>query len=263
MPMPHRRCRRRDARFIKEDPVMNQVSLLTSHLRHPLQLASALVAALTLVATPPATAGTTTFLDGTFMPADWEQVIIIYVGNGGVVQSSQVTTGGNPDAYQLVHNDLRPAPPGGTTAIYAFHRRVGATFDPSAQGVLLAIDWQVDFRMTAPWFPGAAMAFGPALRQGGIIYYRYQAKSNTTWETYSATGLTAADFVPYGGTSHPDFSPLGGPIEFGYFTANGTTDSYAGSINEAGFDNWSMTLSFDETVPVRPETWSKIKALYR
>jgi len=242
---------------------MRKTSILTANLRYSLQLASVLVVAVMLGATTPAIAGTVAFLDGTFVPSDWELIHITDVMSGAFAQASQVTTGGNPDAYRLVHHELPPAPPGGSIAVYAFHGKVDATFDPSTQGTLLAIDWQMDFRETAPPFPGAAMAFGPALRQGGIVYFRYQAQSDTAWQTYSATGLTAADFVPYGGTSHPDFATSGGIIEFGFFTANGSTDSYAGSINEAGFDNWSMTLSFDETVSVDQETWSSIKSLYR
>jgi hypothetical protein len=104
---------------------------------------------------------------------------------------------------------------------------------------------------------------GRPLDQGGIIYYCQQAQSNTTWQTYGAIGLTAVNFLPYGGTSHPDFSTAGGLIESGFSTANGTTDTNAGLINEAGFDNWSMTLSFDEAMPVHSETWGAIKSLFR
>ncbi len=72
-----------------------------------------------------------------------------------------------------------------------------------------------------------------------------------TWTPHVLNGLTSADFglvnvtptTVVDSTQHPDFTASGGPIQFGFFRANGTGLNGEGYTLAAGIDNWQITLA--------------------
>ena len=87
-----------------------------------------------------------------------------------------------------------------------------------------------------------AVGFGLLALQNGSYYIPNVADYPTAnqWVSFAHTGLTASDFSLIGGSSHPDFSASGSPIEFGYYTSNGT--GFGTGHTDSGIDNYSASI---------------------
>ena len=183
-----------------------------------------------LIATS-ARAGTLTFTDGSFNPADWS----VTVRGSGTTTASQIPTGGNPDAFRQITNNV-------TSMMWGYHMNNGAVYNPSAQGAITSIDYAEDAIVIAG---SGNLGSGPAVMQGGKLFIKPDSFGQTTWTHKTLTGLHGDSFFdPEGGPGpfQPNFSATGGPITFGFWRGN-ADGPYSMTT---GIDNWSMTLN---TVP--------------
>lgn len=212
---------------------------------------------------PRSLAVVTVYSDSTFASADWETLDMANLCEGGSVTAWQVVEGGNPGAFRYVSHSISAPISSCPSVAWRFHRCTGATFDAGRQGAILSLDWSCDFREIVPFGPGAKMDFGPAIRQDGQIFYVPLWGANTSWESRGMTGLTPFSFSPLTGTGWPNFTVSGGPIELGFWSGN--SNLIPGMIfrNEAGFDNWRVTLHLDASITAGRGSWGQLKTLYR
>ncbi|MEZ5966189.1 MAG: hypothetical protein R3F56_20295 [Planctomycetota bacterium] len=191
--------------------------------------------------------GAVVFSDDQLQAADWTVVRSI-TGAGGTISVVDHGTGGNPGAYREVvhvHNGSTTSNP---SQLWGFHFRNGAVYDPAAHGRLGQVDFRIDSRLFAV-IGLDGFAIGPAILQNGRVYAaRTAITPEPSWTVKSATGLTESSFrywdssVGNWGTGSPDFSPIGAPMQVGFFAA--TTHTTAGSqLRNVGLDNWRLVLT--------------------
>ena len=73
----------------------------------------------------------------------------------------------------------------------------------------------------------------------------------TGWTTAAINGLDASDFALIDmsqpdyidASAHPDFSLAADPINFGFLTANNQTVGYNAYVEDAGYDNFQVTIA--------------------
>lgn len=205
---------------------------------------------------------TVTFQDGDFPNANWTTSVEVLNG-GGSVNAFQVASGGTPGSFRRIENTLNSAiGTGVANSVFGFHRLAGAVFDPATGGAIVSLAYAEDSQRIS----GGVQACGLALRQGGVVYYGPGFLTPTafgTWVTTTQSGLTAAQFDALApGVQVPDFSPSGGPIEFGFYRSNSTSVGGGGGTTYGGIDNWQVILTIDAAVPVSGGTWGQVKALY-
>ena len=204
-----------------------------------------IVTAVLFTATLPARA-TVEFYDGTFNLDDW-QTADYYWGNGGSITLTQINSGGNPGQFLEIDHFLQS---GATNSVvYGLHTRNGATYTPSVQGEITAVDFSINYQNLQTTGMGQGFAF--ALRQDGNIYHVFQSLSGTVpgWQQDMHLGLQETSFglmTPIETTFiidfnyHPDFSPTGSQIEFGLATWNASGSTSLTEI--VGYDNWTVTV---------------------
>ncbi|MDH3592993.1 MAG: hypothetical protein OER88_13995, partial [Planctomycetota bacterium] len=205
------------------------------HLHKPLLIATALV----LLASS-ARAEDQTFSDGEFFIVDWTQAILINPSGTFTFTTERRATGGNPGAFRRITHDRV----GGSGSSSVAHFRVGMVFDPSTDGAIETVDWQLEARVGAATSGG--VGYGPLIRQGGLRFYAIGdvILTGTGWRPAIEFGLTANDFIADDGSAaKPDFSTSGGPIEFGFFSTNGAGN--AGFSSASSVDNWNVTVHCD------------------
>lgn len=198
---------------------------------------------------------TVTFHDDTFNSADWE-LIPFFWGTGGSIEVAQVQSGGNPGSYRWVKDTVNTALPGNESGAAGFHRRVGASYDPSRQGPITAIAYAEDSILLSG-FPGSeGQATGPALRQSGRVFIGQELTTpERSWTSRSRAGFVESDFILLADTGidltvHPDFSAAGSLIEFGFYRANSTPIGGTGYAIVGGIDNWSITVTSSACSPL-------------
>lgn len=218
----------------------------------------------------PSWAGAVTFQDSEFLDQDWT-VVELYYGTGGSWSASHSATGGNPDAYRIV-NTVVNAAGSENSAVWSFHFRTGAGYDPAASGPIASLDYAESAICSGPG-GAAGQATGPAIRQAGDIYYAQGIGTGNlgVWVEIEWLGVEATDFARVDGsgvhdTQHPDFSAGGAPLEFGFVRANSQAPGFGGYAKMGGIDNWSVTIVPDPAVSAGQDlpvsTWAQIKALY-
>jgi hypothetical protein len=203
----------------------------------------------------------TMFTDGTFdLATNYTQTMFTNntAAAGSTFSVTQSTTAGNPPPSLDFHVDW--------TVNTTFTIDVGLinsnfTYNP-ASGLISTIDFSLDKNVT---FTSGTVVFmnataTPLLEQNGKFYVDTitgPAFTSGTWQTVSATGLTASNFSLYDfntntvdSTMHPDFSAAGGVIDFGLRTGLGHTNT----LGTGSFDALSDNLSF--TITSVPETSS-------
>lgn len=176
-----------------------------------------------------------TFTDSQFLNANWtaSKVYDSTPGASATFSAFHNGSGGNPSDYRhTIHNYAS-----GQMAIYHENNLASCNIVPS--NPITTIDYSFDSKVFSVGASGA-VAYGLALRQGSNIYIHYNIVLPGPWSTFSFTGLTAANFTALVGAGTPNFS-LAGPMEFGYFTANGT--SGGATFSESGIDNWRVTAN--------------------
>lgn len=191
--------------------------------------------------------------DATFLDANWV-LTVATAGNGGSVAAAQVASGGNPGAFRNVTDTLNAAPAGSQTIVLSTSIFTPFTYTPSLSGAITSIAYIEDAACTGGCF-GQGQSTGPALSQGGNLYILSSSTvitgAGTTFANHALNGLTASDFglvnvtptTLFDNTQHPNFSSSGGPIQFGFFRANGTGVDGGGYTLSAGIDNWQVTIA--------------------
>lgn len=224
----------------------------------PLTLISGVLASVLWLGS--ASAASIVYTDSVFLDSDWELINATF-GLGGTSSATQVSAGGFPGEYREITTSVNTAADSTSAAIWGFHRNIGATYDPSSQGAIYQIDYSEDALLISGF--GEGQATGPALRQGGLIYFASALISpDFDWIHKELFGLSALAFrLLTDGSQYPDFSATGDIIELGFFRANSTRGSSYTILG--GIDNWSFTIhtgndtgnETNDTIPASvPET---------
>jgi hypothetical protein len=191
----------------------------------------ALGAAITLCAAD------TNFSDGTFNDAAWTSSKVLDTTAGGATFSSaQVATGGNPGSFN------RTDQASGNGTIYIAHLRNSFTYNPSTQGAIETLEYTYDSTEVSPPTPESAAGWVVLLVYQDDTYYATNIFDKVVpgkWFHFVRPGFTASSFrAVQDSAKHPDFSSTGGPIQFGFYTANLDT----GGTTHIGVDNFSVTV---------------------
>lgn len=188
-----------------------------------------------------------TFFDGIFNNPDWT---LIQLNNANAAGSStaglQFLTGGNPNEFRRIRNQLTVSSPTGT--LHGFHMNITAFYDPSNQGAITSIDYSED-SINYVNQPGNGQGSGLAILQNGRFYRTSAAlvmpySSYSTWQPNAMSGLTPSSFWEVDAFGNllgntPDFSASGSIMQLGFWRGN----SNNGSINtECGIDNWNVVI---------------------
>lgn len=177
--------------------------------------------------------------DGTFSDSSWILVPRTYGPNGGSGSGSQVLVGGAGDdgPARFTANSAGPSSSGSYNAsIYT-----GFTYSPAASGSLTDLSISIDAR-----YMNGLSALGAVVEQGGLIWMIGYAINTPTWQTYSFTPASDDWFLinPNGSElgPGPDLSTSGGPMRFGFYTANGTSAGGASYTNSGLNDNFVVSF---------------------
>lgn len=183
------------------------------------------------------------YSDGTFTPSNWGLETFTANGAGGSVTTAQLASGGNPGQARSVTNTTGTGP--GQT-IYGLHR-FGTTnstrYEPITQGAIASVDFSIDFAfLSGIGGQGHGLALGA--KQGAVVFAAAATVtgSSTAWNTYSITGLTAADFTAVSGSGSINFSDAGAPIRFGFITSNSNGSGGTSYFNEIAYDNFFVRV---------------------
>lgn len=180
------------------------------------------------------------FSDAVFADANWSLVELTDTtpNDSAFFSGQQVASGGNPDAYRRLVNELDTNT---ISSIAAGHLRLGATFDPGEDGSFLSLAVSLD-GISQPGNPAGAIGYGVVLEQNGAYFTvgLSQVLDGVGWQTLSATGLGESSFNSVDGVSVLDLSDSGSPVTFGFLSSNGTFGRP--STNVGGVDNWTVTI---------------------
>ncbi|MGE0857469.1 MAG: hypothetical protein AB7P42_00100 [Gammaproteobacteria bacterium] len=198
-----------------------------------------------------------TFADGSFAD-NWTTITV----GDGTSAAARVTSGGNPNSYFSITNVTDPG-----ESVYGVYLKTTAVYTPALEGAIASIDYDED----AKFFVGGGnhQAGGMALRQNGVLYITNTAAytngadwgplmtSMLTPPSVAVTfaGLSAEDFSTIADVNlHPDFSASGAAITFGFFRANGSSNTRV-----SGIDNWSVTVNTaTATVPLPAAIYAQL-----
>jgi hypothetical protein len=209
--------------------------------------------------------------DGTFDPDDWNErgpFILPDDVPGGDVDSSQLTTGGNPDHHLRFLIEGVSVPLGESSQAWGLliNENEQAIYDPMSAGLIERIDFEFDARLPPDDIRGNR-AVSLALEQDGFLWAAIDTRvfvDESGWTPKGIFGLSASDFTSFiwaerGQPATPDFSFGGSPITFGLVqgvSCPTTSDCSLTPVpNEVDIDNWKvainqtgvhLTLSVDE-----------------
>lgn len=200
-------------------------------------------------------AAPTVFSDSTFDDTDWDLSVFSYE-LGGVTVASQVANGGSPGSYREITITLN-APTTDPSAVVGFHRRIGASYDPSVQGAVSRIDYSESSLLSVGH--GNGQTLGAAILQNGKVYRtRFQNSPDFSWVPKEQTNLQATDFVEvlttgiveagkvttFDEASHPDFSATGSVFDVGFYRSDRATAGFPNPITlVGGIDNWVFSIT--------------------
>lgn len=212
-----------------------------------------------------------TLEDGTFDPDDWNErgpFILPADVPGGDVDSSQLTTGGNPDHHLRFLIEGVSVPLGESSQAWGLliNENEEAIYDPTSAGPIERIDFDFDARLPPDDIRGNR-AVSLALQQDGFLWAAIDTRvfvDESGWTPKGIFGLTESDFTSFiwaerGQPATPDFAFGGSPITFGLVqgvSCPTTSDCSLTPVpNEVDIDNWKvavnqkgvhLTLSVDE-----------------
>lgn len=188
------------------------------------------------------------FSDGTFADADWS-VETFATGPGSSVTGTQDTDDieGSLPPSRRVLNVLGPASsPTSVSNVYGAHFNGMAVYDPSTQGPIATVDFLVEAILLDGF--GDGQAIGLALRQNGMVYIRQAGTTpDRVWTHKESLNVFQSGVVNLSGAvvfdpmQFPDFT-TGGPIEFGFYTADSTLGGSGYQITTA-YDDWSVRVN--------------------
>jgi hypothetical protein len=160
-------------------------------------------------------------------------------------------TGGNPTGYRRMTHTLTAQTAPDFTSIFVEHAFTNVDgvvyeYDPRVDGAITSLDYAED-RIVAQFATYGTLF----VRQSGIVYVLTGSIdpgtaqfTNTTWERFTVTGLTANSFQAAPGFApatppRPDFSATGAPLQFGF--VRGTSARFPITVGH-GIDNWRLTI---------------------
>ncbi len=206
------------------------------------------------------------FSDGVFSDSHWIGQKFL----SGSFSSFQTPAGGNPNEFRQMNvsglNSFQ--------SIIVVDKNTTAVYDPGVSGGISAIDFSFDLKFLGGTSGTSVVGYRLALEQSGSVYHSGPGLSfvglaqgpgdglaGTTWDPFSFSGLTAADFInTAGGPNTLDFSASGDPITFGYLATTGM--SLPGVVDggtSSGIDNWSVKVTpFETTASPVPEPASLV-----
>lgn len=191
-----------------------------------------------------------TYSDGTFQNSNWGFETVVIGGGSSTASASQSAATGNPGSARRVNHSTILG-----ETLYTFSRfgtTVATRYEPATQGAILSLDWSIDARWVSGSFAGAGQAIMLGAKQGQTVFYAdYDITgSSGAWVTNSATGLTAASFLPLTGSAVLDLSASGAPIRFGFVTGNSASGlSYTNTVD---YDNFNLVVRTVPSVGVLP-----------
>lgn len=203
------------------------------------------------------------YSQSTFDPLQWSFTTVTTQGSTTTSQVLQ-DVGGNPGDYWR-HRLSTPQLVGNSSVRYRV-ANMNNTFlyNPTARGALESLTYSFDVLGTASsGFPRPFFgSFVPTLRQNSQFFFLPTAAQPVSgWSSFSATsGGNSAWIDPnnQGSALRPDFSALGGEMQFGYIFTLGLVSCpdgpgcFALSI-DAGLDNFSVTATAAAPVSTVPE----------
>ncbi len=172
--------------------------------------------------------------DGEFDPIEWD-IDTVWTGTPGIASMTQNRTNGWPGECLEVVTGLRPNSEG-----FSFFSIPSQRYDPALAGELVHLNWEYyGFTITSIDTP----TFYPLVIQDGRRYVALMAGVQVTfggWTGQTIPRLAATDFQRMVGTTpraaeHPDFSPAGASIRFGF--AIHSHDLGKGHVNIFRIDN--------------------------
>lgn len=188
------------------------------------------------------------FFDGIFNNSDWSLVGVTNAnGAGSSTVGFQVLSGGNPNEYRRVRNNLVVS--GSNGASIGLHMRGTYTYNPGAAAIS-TINYSED-SINFINQPGNGQGSGCVIFQSGKYYIQRNPilvmpyATYNTWQSNSAPGLVASDFweLTLSGnlisSNNPDFSTSGGIMQFGFWRGNSANSSIQ---TECGIDNWRVEI---------------------
>ncbi|MFO0860838.1 MAG: hypothetical protein U0570_09805 [Phycisphaerales bacterium] len=188
------------------------------------------------------------FFDGIFNNSDWSLVGVTNAnGVGSTTVGFQVLTGGNPNEYRRVRNNLVVS--GSNGASLGLHMRGTYFYNPGAQAIS-TINYSED-SINFVNQGGNGQGSGCVILQGGKYYIQRNPilvmpySGFSTWQPNSAPGLVASDFweLTMTGTlissNNPDFSTSGGIMQFGFWRGNSANSNIQ---TDCGIDNWRVEI---------------------
>lgn len=177
--------------------------------------------------------------DGTMAAANWSTTKFDDSEGNANFSSSQLLSGGNPGAYWNVTHSYGPRTVTSSASIALAHLNSNFTWNPSIQGMLNNVSLSLSADVINDGASNA-VGLGVVLFQNGTYYTWFMAapSQGPSWTTYSASNGIATDFTS--GLNVPDFSPSGSLINFGFYTANGTTGS--ATSTQTAIDNVKLVL---------------------
>jgi hypothetical protein len=194
-----------------------------------------------------ATAQTSSFSDGEFLPTNWSDVMIVGDATDAFTTST-VGSGGSPGAYRLTMHLV-----GFGTLIRVAHVNMTASYAPATQGAITGID----FSFAADHFTAGAFRYTLLVLQNSTYYATnaFDDAVSNAWVVFQHQGFTAAGFTKIAGSgpAQPDFSTGGSPIQLGYMTHNSDPHSPPGAYAAvSGIDNWSVQI---HSAPLPPHAF--------
>lgn len=188
------------------------------------------------------------FFDGIFNNSDWTLTGVTNANGVGSTQTGmQFLTGGNPNEYRRIRNNLVVSGPGG--ASIGLHMRNTFSYNPGS-GAISTIDYSED-SINFINQNGNGQGTGLVIFQSGTYYVQRNPllvmpySSFNTWQPNAAPGLVAGDFweLTLSGTlissNNPDFTTSGGVMSFGFWRGNSNNGNFQ---SECGIDNWRVEI---------------------
>jgi hypothetical protein len=194
----------------------------------------------------PAGAESLYFTDTQFADEDWMVETFHEFGQGGWFSTAHSETGGHPGACQLTNGHLNAADPDAPSGVWRKHLDVDAVWDPASMGTPTCLE---------ATFDGSTSGNGTTIfliaQQDGHVYRGHWGLYfiplwGSPWEETGLPGGVSSMMLLEGGEydpdAHPDTSPTGSPITFGFMLCH-ELDSGEPEVDcSFAFDNWSLEV---------------------
>ena len=199
------------------------------------------------------------FTDGSLPVASFTKSSVYL--NGVSVSEAQCASCGDPGKAFVITQTVTGTSGSGNAFSQAF-AKTAFEYTPMTEGAIGSISASIDKDVT---FNSAVSNFGnsfrPTIEQGGVFYVATVTGAalsfgagggSTGFLNFSATGLTASDFLSYNfgnntfGSANPNFD--GGKMLFG-FTQLSTFNTSAGFVDVIRYDNLSFDIAPAAAVP--------------